>query len=274
MELLGEPMTTLVLALLLLFLLHRHNVLSYGTHIWESPSMILLGVLMVSQYSLGYAALSTLILTSIVFVGLCEYIITSIAQPKSPFLAFNIGLGIGFLAFLHPAWLLTLPSFAFLLSKIGLGTWRHYSGLIIGSLGAPWIGMLLLAPRSLSGVGQYFLRFLEPLWHPALPSGAEWVTIGLIALLLTILTVYTVVIQEHAIARYRWVTHIHIGLSWLLLVLDCIYHSPELPILLFPSFLGIACIATFLFAHARKRLPLIISLSMPALALLVVTFLP
>ena len=225
-QVLSEPIAALLLSVALLFLLHRHNILSYGSHIHEITSWIIMALLIMSQVVIGTRSLSLMMIATIILVFLSEYIITSISQHKSSFIGFNIGLGIGLLSILDPVWTWALVPFASLLRKIGLGTWRHYSAMVLGILAVLWIGILLFSPPTLEGVTGFVEQTYGARLHPCLPaSGEEWICASSVLLLLTVVTVGTFIVQRHAIARYRWVTHLHLRLAWYLYAIYLVYSS-------------------------------------------------
>ena len=252
-QVLSEPIVALVLSAALLFLLHRHNILSYGSHIHETTSWIMMALLMTSQVGIATRSLSLMVIATIILVFLSEYIITSIAQHKSPFIGFNIGLGIGLLSMIDPIWLPTLLIFGFMLRQIGLGTWRHYSAMVLGVLMVLWVGILLLAPPTPEGVLGFIDRTYGSLLHPSLPSSTDdWLRVSSLLMLLTAATIETMIVRRHAIARYRWVTHLHLRLGWFLFVVYCIYYSAEMPSPVLSLFFCISCVTAFLCTNTRR----------------------
>lgn len=272
-QVLSEPIAALLLSVALLFLLHRHNILSYGSHIHETTSWIIMALLIMSQVVIGTRSLSLMMIATIILVFLSEYIITSIAQHKSPFIGFNIGLGIGLLSVIDPVWTWTLVPFASLLRKIGLGTWRHYSAMVLGILAILWIGILLFSPPTLEGVTGFVEQAYGALLHPCLPaSGEEWIRASSVLLLLTVVTVSTFIVQRHAIARYRWVTHLHLRLAWYLYAIYLVYYSAEMPSPLLSIFFCSCCVAAFLRTNSHRQ-PLLVSALGISIAALMVAFL-
>lgn len=273
-QILSEPVAALVATVLLLLLLHRHNLLSYGTHIREAASMGAMILLSVSQIGAGAYGISVMSLASIMMVFLSEYIIGSISLHRSPFLAFNIGFGIGLLAFMDPAWLYMLIAYGIMLQRIGHGTWRHYSALILGAVATTWLGMLVAASPSWEGIQHFLQVTYGSALTLSLPSVEGWIRIGSVALLLTVVTVSTFIVQGHAIARYRWVTHLHLELAWLLMLIQCLFYTDSTPSLLFASFFGISAITTFLTTHSRRPVLMLTALAIPLAGILLAHFIP
>ena len=253
-QVLSEPMAVLLLSVALLFLLHRHNILSYGSHIHETTSWIIMALLIMSQVVIGTRSLSLMMIATIILVFLSEYIITSIAQHKSPFIGFNIGLGIGLLSVIDPVWTWAMIPFASLLRKIGLGTWRHYSAMVLGILAILWVGILLFSPPTPEGVTGFIEQTYGDLLHPAgLPVGTEgWIRASSVLLLLSVVTVGTFIVQRHAIARYRWVTHLHLRLAWYLYAIYLVYYSAEMPSPLLSIFFCTSCVTAFLCSNTQR----------------------
>lgn len=271
-QILSEPVSALVATVLLLLLLHRHNLLSYGTHIREAASIGVMLLLVVSQIGAGAAGISIMSLASIMMIFLSEYIIGSISLHRSPFLAFNIGFGIGLLALMDPAWLYMLIAYGIMLQRIGHGTWRHYSALILGAVATTWLGMLVAAYPSWEGIQHFLQVSYGSALTLSLPSVEGWIRLGSVALLLAVITMSTFIVQGHAIARYRWVTHLHLELAWLLLLIQCLFHSGHTPSLLFASFFGIAAITTFLVTHSRRPAVMVTALAIPIAGILLTHF--
>lgn len=274
-QVLSEPIAALLLSVALLFLLHRHNILSYGSHIHEITSWIIMALLIMSQVGIGTRSLSLMVIATIILVFLSEYIITSISQHKSPFIGFNIGLGIGLLSILDPVWTWTLVPFASLLRKIGLGTWRHYSAMVLGILAILWTGILLFSPPTLEGVTGFVEQAYGALLHPCLPaSGEEWICASSVLLLLIVVTAATFIVQRHAIARYRWVTHLHLRLAWYLYAIYLVYYSAEMPSPLLSIFFCSCCVAAFLQTNSHRQTLLMSALGISTAVLLVVFLFP
>lgn len=273
-QILSEPVTALVATVLLLLLLHRHNLLSYGTHIREAASMGAMILLSVSQIGAGVYGISIMSLASIMMIFLSEYIIGSISLHRSPFLAFNIGFGIGLLALMHPAWLYMLIAYGIMLQRIGHGTWRHYSALILGAVATAWLGLLMAAAPTLESIQDFARVTYAPLTRLSLPSTEGWIRLGSVALLLGVETVSTLIVQRHAIARYRTVTHLHLELAWLLLLIQCLFYSESTPSLLYASFVGISAVITFLMTHSRRPAVMLTALAIPLAAILLAHFIP
>lgn len=273
-QILSEPVSALIATVLLLLLLHRHNLLSYGTHIRESASISAMLLMTVSQIGAGAYGISIMSLASIMMVFLSEYIIGSLSLHRSPFLAFNIGFGIGLLAFMDPVWLYMLIAYGILLQRIGHGTWRHYSALILGAVATTWLGILLASPPSWEGIQKFVQVTYSPLTRLSLPSPEGWIRLGSVALLLGVVTVSSFIVQGHAIARYRTVTHLHLELAWSLLLIQCLFYSERTPFLLYASFIGISAIITFLMTHSRRQTVMLTALAIPLAGILLAHFIP
>lgn len=273
-QILSEPVSALVATVLLLLLLHRHNLLSYGTHIREAASIGVMLLLMMSQVGAGAYGISIMSLASIMMVFLSEYIIGSISLHRSPFLAFNIGFGIGLLSFIDPAWLYMLLGYGLMLHRIGHGTWHHYSALVLGAVATTWLGILVAADPSWEGIKEFVQVTYTPATVLSIPSLEGWIRIGSVALLLAVVTVSTFIVQGHAIARYRWVTHLHLELAWLLMLIQCLFYTDSTPSLLFASFFGISAITTFLTTHSRRPVVMLTALAIPLAGILLAHLIP
>lgn len=127
----------------------------------------------------------------------------------------------------------------------------------------------MTAEPSLEGVRIYLTAHFGGLIAPRLPAGREWWSVVPLLLLLLVMTIYTIGVAKHALGRYRRVTMLLLQLSWLPMLLQCLYYEPATNGLQAAACSTLAATATFLTANARRPILLATSIGVPAGALVV-----
>lgn len=207
---------------IVLVLLYRHGVLAYGAHVKGWESLVLFGIWVIvprESAEQNFISLGCLLF----MVAAVELIITSYALHRTPFLTFNVGLWLGLLVLVHPAYFATVPFIYIQLREIQLSTSRHSSSYILGILCAWWLTFLLMAEPTAEGMTSFLLRHVQGITGVQIPPRHLWIPITILTLLLLFITTRIVSCSGRAVSRYRWGAITHIWLAWIFFILWSIY---------------------------------------------------
>ena len=234
----AQAIPALLAGLLAVLYLHRHNVLSYGsereTALPEAAlALFILAVPRVAGASIG--SLLVPIIALILWVVSVSKALLSYALQRSPFVAFDAGLGLGVLTVYHPAFFLFAPFVLYKFSVLKLLSMKHFSAFIMAVVCAWWLSIVVFADMTVEGIAGFPLARLWLLLSPALPSPRAFVyLLGLLLLTITVtLKVYSV--SPFSIARHKWVLSFQTGAAWLALIPAMIYSTSQVWLLV-PSF--------------------------------------
>lgn len=252
-----------VLVAISLILLYRHGVLSYGAQRkgWES---LLLFLVWMSLPQVDAVTKFGSMLCLLFVLGSVELVLNSYALQRTPFLTFDVGLWLGLLSLVHPAFLLICPFIYIQLRSIHLATTQHTSAYLLGILSAWWLVLLVMAEPTWEGVNAFVHQHLRGFTEFQLLPRALWPSAGLYVALLLFITARTSALFGRAVNRHRWSLVTHLWLAWLFGILWMIYggrvHSFFVASLFFTS-------ASFTFLTGRGEASLFTKLFVILLSL-------
>lgn len=226
-EVIASPGTGMFLNLLfgtaLVLLLHRYNLLSYGSERDTALSELFFAVsLFLLPYSGNVPILWEYIL-SVLLILSAGSVLLSYALKMSPFVTFKTGFGIGLLSVVHPVYFLFAPYLLYKFSRLRLLSTKHFSAFIMAIAAAWQLSVFLFAVPTSEGIKGFLWGHLSQIAQPNIPEGKMLIfLLGLLIILGTVSAkVYT--ISPRSIARHKWVLTFQTGIAWVSFVFALIY---------------------------------------------------
>ena len=207
---------TLLLGAVMLLVLHRHNVLSYGSERDTAvPELFFAAGLFLTPYTGSVHPLLEF-LFALVLIHAAATVLLSYALKRSPFVAFAIGFWTSVMTVVHPVCFLFLPYFPVKLARLKLLTPKHLSAFLMAVAGAWWTALVLFAVPSLGGLWSFLRGRFLLIASPRLPFEGQslFFALGLLVLLISF-SAKVYLISHRSIARHKWVMTFQIGVSWL-----------------------------------------------------------
>lgn len=211
-----------VLIIVALILLYRHSVLTYGAHMKGGESLVLFAIWMIIPQATAADHFTALLLLLFLLAPI-ELVITSFALHRTPYMTFNVGLGLGILSLVHPVYIILAPFIYVQLREINLSSRQHTSSYILGILCAWWLTLLVMAEPTLSGISTFMMRHTRGIIAISLPPRDLWVPTAIYFVMLLYLTFRTAGYFSHAINRYRWGVVTHLWIAWLCFTVWVLY---------------------------------------------------
>ena len=211
-------------ALLLIVLLHRHNVLGYGSERDTGlAELFLLGTLSALPHGSGFLPMLWAVLTGILFVESASRVLLSYALKRSPVVAFEVGFGVGLLSVIHPAYLLFAPYLLYKFSRLRLLSAKHFSAFVMAVVAAWWLSEVLFAEPSVAGLWSFAVGRASLLVEITFPSGKMLLyLIGLLVILISV-SAEVYVLSPRSIARHKWILIFQISVAWMAFALAVLY---------------------------------------------------
>lgn len=226
-----DALLTLVVGVLFVVLLHRHNLISYGS---ERETGLAELFFVVSLFCYPYREGTSIVLVglfTIILVLSSSLVLHSYALERSPFIAFYSGLGIGLLSVLHPVYLAFAPYLLYRFSRLRLLSPKHFSAFIMAIVAAWGFVVPIFAVPTVEGLVTFIKERLLLISDISLPSGRVLIyLVGALVLVCSVgIKVYD--ISPRSIARHKWMMNYQVGISILALILAVLY-SGEAPLVL------------------------------------------
>ena len=207
---------TLLMGAVMILVLHRHNVLSYGSERdTVLPELFFAAGLFLVPFT-GSVPPVLELLYGLVLIHTASTVLLSYALKRSPFVAFGFGFWAGVMTVVHPVCFLFVPYFLGKFSQLKLLTPKHLSAFLMAVLAAWWTALVLFAEPTLGGLWSFLKGRFLLVTAPLLPFDGRslFFSLGLLILLVTF-SAKVNVISPRSIARHKWVLTFQIGLSWL-----------------------------------------------------------
>ncbi|MDD7559710.1 MAG: hypothetical protein SOW44_02470 [Porphyromonas sp.] len=210
-------------ALLFIVLLHRHNVLGYGSERDTGlAELFLLGTLSALPHD-GALPLLWAVLTGVLFVETVSRVLLSYALKRGPVIAFEVGFGLGLLSVIHPAYVLFAPYLLYKFSRLRLLSSKHFSAFVMAFVAAWWLSVVLFAEPSVAGLWSFAVGRVSLLSGIAFPEGKTLLfLIGLLVILIAV-SAKVYVLSPRSIARHKWVLVFQISVAWMAFALAVPY---------------------------------------------------
>lgn len=210
-------------ALLFIVLLHRHNVLGYGSERDTGlAELFLLATLLALPHGDSLPLLWA-VLTGVLFVETASRVLLSYALKRGPVIAFEVGFGVGLLTVIHPAYVLFAPYLLYKFSRLRLLSSKHFSAFVMAFVAAWWLSVVLFAEPSAEGLWAYVVGRASLLAGIAFPEGKTLLfLIGLLVILISV-SAKVYVLSPRSIARHKWILIFQICVSWMAFALAVVY---------------------------------------------------
>lgn len=214
-----------------LILFWRHTTLAYGDmkfiHGWEVITAVAL--LIATPYAFGVSVGNNSLIQLILIIFMMDRLVNSLSVRRSPFFVFDIGILLGLLSMIHPAYLLLIPYFLFKFHQLEISSLAHTLSQLLGVTTVWLLFIFLFTEPNLSSIGQGLYTKIAPLLSPSLPTLTD------VPLLIAIIVflISTMIIFYHgyirSIRRVRFLYLSHLKFSWLLLPIFFIYGNFSTP---------------------------------------------
>lgn len=223
-----------VLVILSLIFFWRHTTLAYGDMKFANGWVIVTAVTLIvaTPYLFSIPVGNSALIQLILMTFMMDRFVNSLAVRRSPFFVFDIGVLLGLLSMMHPAYLLLIPYFLIKFHQLEISSLAHTLAQLLGVFTIWLLYLFLFAAPNLSSIGEALFTKIEPLLSPKVPALSD---IPIIAALIIFL-VGTMVVFYHSyirsIRRVRYLYQSHLKYSWLLLPISIIYGELSTPTLL------------------------------------------
>lgn len=203
----------------------RHGVLSYGSYKATFWGLFFALVCFGEQMLWGFNSANIGLIALLIIVMLSDSIVDSISHSRSPFFVYDIGLLLGLLFIIHPAFLLLIPYFILKLRRIKSGTIKHIIALLVGVLTILLIATISFARRDWSGVVGYWASWLVPIKEIHWGDLKDVVIMLLNAIYLMISSFAIWQLYHSSTIRVRAAISFHLQLAWILMALHLFFGS-------------------------------------------------
>lgn len=200
-----------------LILFRRHTTLAYGDLRNASGWLTMVGValLMIVPFFKGVASGNEAHMGLLLSILIMDRIVSSIYVRRSTFFVFDMGVMIGLLSMIHPAFLLISIFLIIKLKQLDLATIPHVSALILGISTVWLLFVFLFAEPSLNGVSSLLGDKISPLFRPTFPHLSEIPSVvgGAVFILGNMLLFRETV--RGSVSRARFLNRTHIIYGWI-----------------------------------------------------------